>query len=100
MVRFRPVLRHAEYLPHVVHVLSFRPVRVAEPRTQGRPHLRIRPAAAAWPAVRTGHLSADAGRALSRLSRHGGGSERDGVLAALAGVAVLAERSSVVSVAA
>ena len=59
-----------------------------------------RPFRAARPAVRAGADAADAGDALSDLPRDGDRPEHRGVLAALAGAAVLAERPAVVPLAA
>src|SRR5262249_37991668 len=88
------------FVSDAADVLFVRPVRVAESRAQGRREIPVRPCPAPRRAVRNRLISADAGGLLSGLSRRRGRSELVGVLVALDGAAVLAERADVVLVAA
>src|SRR3954447_9494378 len=73
---------------------------MAEPQAQGQPDVPARSLVASRRAVRAGCHAVDAARPLSRLSRLGPRPELGGVLAALAGIADLAERTAMVPVAA
>ncbi len=74
-------------------------VCVAEPEPQGRCEFSARPSVAARAAVRPRRRNFNAADALSELSADSERSKRCGVLAALAGIAVLAVRTDVVLVA-
>src|SRR5438552_5941765 len=71
---------------------------MAEPRTRRKSHLPARPPAADRRAFRLGRWFADAARALPGLPRHCRRPEPGIVLAALAGLAILARWPAVVSV--
>src|SRR5262249_24088712 len=98
--RLRPVLCVSVFVSDAADVLLVRPVRVAVTLAQGWREISVRPCPAPRRAVRNRLISADAGGLLFGLSRQRDRSELVGVLVALDGAAVLAERTDVVLVAA